>query len=86
MANELIKFSVTREKLEEARKRLASNGLDIVGDSGYNEHKGFGVQYDYKDDVLVLTLKKKPMLIRVSWVRDALVRQLAAEGVHEVKA
>ncbi len=83
--SENIRFAVTREKLEEARKRLASDGLDLQGDSGYTEHKKFGVQYDFKDGVLTLELKKKPMLIRVSWVRDALIRQLAAEGVFEIK-
>lgn len=83
--SETIKFAVTREKLEEARKRLASNGLDIKGDSGYTEHKKFGVQYDYKDEVLTLELKKKPMLIPTSVIRNALIRQLGAEGVFEVK-
>lgn len=84
MKEETIRFSVTREKLEEARFRLASSGFDINGDVGYTEHKGFGVRYVYCENVLTLTLTKKPMLVPVSMVRKALIKKMLEEGVSEV--
>lgn len=82
--SESMKFAVTRERLEEARKRLSEAGFPIVGDKGEVSQKGFRVGYEFVNGKLTLTLLKKPFLVPASMVRNEVRKKLIAEGIFEV--
>ena len=83
---EQMRFSVTREKLEDSRKRLSEAGIPVIGDAGEVTQRGFTVAYSYNEPAaeLTLILKRKPILIPASMIKDKVREALEKEGIREL--
>jgi len=49
-------FTLTRQQLEAKRSQLASQGVELTGDSGKIEKNGVTVQFTYGEPTLVVTV------------------------------
>ena len=86
MAEQIV-LEVSREQLEEARKQLAAMGLPITGDIGVVSRNGYEATYLYtaSEQLLTLTLAKKPWYIPASALRSRLLAAVEPYGIHERK-
>jgi hypothetical protein len=49
-------YTITRVKLEEARKQLAAKDVYFLGDSGDLSYKGVQLTFEYKEPLLTITI------------------------------
>ena len=82
MAEQIV-LEVTREQLEEARRKLAEMGLPLTGDVGAVARNGYEGTYLYADGLLTLTLAKKPWYIPASALRSRLLAAVEPYGIKE---
>lgn len=71
MSNPTFTFVMTRAQLEEARTKLASEGVNLVGDKGDVTHLGVVLHYVFTEPNLTITQTHKPYLIPQSTVDNA---------------